>query len=105
MTTLHVSKQFWKGGLLRIHKPIFTDGKIKAEHPGQGHAVSLCPRQGEMSAVLGPRAVLWLVNQALQFSKKRNVPVSRMRGVCLGTSETQEVKQGKISHKPREVWL
>lgn len=53
MTTLHVSKQFWKGGLLRIHKPIFADGKIKAEHLGQGHAVSLCPRQGEMSALFG----------------------------------------------------
>lgn len=55
---LYVSKQSWKGGLLRIHKLIFTDSKTKAELLGQGHVVSHCSRQTEMSALLAPRAML-----------------------------------------------
>lgn len=50
-----------------------------------------------MSALLAPRAALWVVNQSLPFSKKWNVNVWGAGRVYLGTSAAPRVNQGNIS--------
>lgn len=69
ITALHVSKQSCKGGSPRAHKPISTEGKLKAEHLGQGHAVkSLLKAHWDVST---------LGSQSCALSSEPNPPIQQ----------------------------